>query len=95
MTHTECTGNVIPMPIPLVMTTLNSYILLFVIIMSFVWILLYSFNFSFLRGNCKRPSSSVLVAEPQSKGADPARCFAASVVIALIAIALLWAFKRW
>jgi hypothetical protein len=95
MTHTQCSGDIVPMPAPIVMSTLNSYILLFVIVMSFVWILLYSFNFSFLRGNCKRPSSSVLVHEPVNKGADPARCFAASVVISLIVIALLWAFKRW
>lgn len=95
MTHTQCSGDMTPIPAPIVMSALNSYILLFIIVMPFTWIFLYSFNFSFLRPNCKRPSSSVLVSEPVNKGPDPARCFAASVVIGLIVVALLWAFKRW
>ncbi len=95
MTHTECSGEIVPMSNQLVLTTLNSYLLLFVITMSFVWIVLYSFNFSFLRKTCRKSSASVLVNECETKGPDTGRCFAVSFVISLIFIALVWAFKKW
>lgn len=94
MTHTECTGTV-PTAAGFVMSVLNGYILLFIIIVSFIWIVLYSFNFSFLRKSCRRSSSSVLVNEGESKGPDTGRCFAGSVVISLFLVGLLWAFKKW
>lgn len=95
MTHTECSGEVIPMSDSLSLSALNSYLLLFVITMSFVWIVLYSFNFSFLRKNCRKSSASVLVNECESKSPDTGRCFASSFVISLIFIGLVWAFKKW
>lgn len=72
---------------------LGSYVLIFAVLVSLVWIIVYSFNFPFVR---KRPRHNVAEVFPsgfrKERGADPGRCFVASIVISLALIGLWWAF---
>lgn len=71
---------------------LGSYALIFAVLVSIIWIIIFSFNFSFVR---KRPRHNVTEIFPsgfrKERGADPGRCFVASIVISLILIAVWWA----
>jgi hypothetical protein len=83
-TKTPCSGE------------LSGYILFFFILTSFFWVLLYSFNFSFLQKRCRKNSTRVVLSDFDSaRIADPGRCFVGSIVIALFIIGVAWAFFQW
>lgn len=59
----------------------------FIIVMTFAWVILYSFNPKFVR--MVDDSGS-----PQVNGApDPARCFIASLIVALLVVVVTWMFR--
>jgi len=85
-------------------TRVSGFILLFFILVSFFWIVGYSFNFSFLRCKGKRSSkddvSSVEEGSTTSstcdnrkeQKADPGRTFVFAIIVSLIILLILWAF---
>jgi hypothetical protein len=87
-------------------TRVSGFILLFFILVSFFWIVGYSFNFSFLRCKGKRSckdgdsvtdhegseSSSSSSCPRKEQLADPGRTFVFAIIVSLIILLLLWAF---
>lgn len=83
----------------------SAFILVFLILVSFFWVIGYSFNFSFLQCKGKR-SSRVGGSDDGSNDdvssngnncrknqqADPGRTFVFSIIISLIILLIIWAF---
>jgi hypothetical protein len=83
----------------------SAFILVFLILVSFFWIIGYSFNFSFLR--CKGKRSSRVGSDDgssesggsnngdscgRSQQADAGKAFVFALIISLIILLIIWAF---
>ncbi len=86
-------------------TRVSAFILVFLILVSFWWVVGYSFNFSFLRCKGKRTSqvgsdvgsdaeSGISDASCNNKGrqADPGRTFVFAIIVSIIILLIIWAF---
>jgi hypothetical protein len=72
---------------------LGEYILVFFILISFFWIIGYSFSFNFLRRKtCRNIVKVGSFEHDENTLADPAKCFVFSIIASLIVIAIWWAF---
>lgn len=60
----------------------------FILLLSFIWIILFSFRPSFVR----RIERGETVAAEDAP-ADPARCFVAALIIALLLVIIAWMFS--
>lgn len=72
---------------------LGAYVILFFILVSFIWIVCYSFNFTFLcNRECKNTAKVIDSDCKENLNADPGRCFVAAILIALVLMVLCWVF---
>lgn len=77
----------------------SAFILVFLILVSFFWVLGYSFNFGFLQCKGKRSSrmdnsydnSSISDTVCKKGQADPGRTFVFSIIISLLFLLIFWA----
>lgn len=60
----------------------------FVLILSFIWIILFSFRPTFVRYIIKGEQKPL-----EDAPADPARCFVAALIIALLIVIIAWMFR--
>lgn len=75
---------------------LSGYMLYFFILSSFFWVLLFSFNFSFLQKRCRKNTVRLVSSDFNSdRIADPGRCFVASIILAIFVIGVTWSFFKW
>ncbi|CAH6418695.1 Hypothetical protein POVN_LOCUS414 [uncultured virus] len=63
-------------------------ILGFILIFSFIWIILFSFRPTFVR--YVERGETVAAADAR---ADPARCFVAALIISLLLVVIVWMFR--
>ncbi len=60
----------------------------FILIFSFIWIILFSFRPAFVRFIAKGDTKPA-----DDAPADPARCFVAALIIALLLVVIAWMFR--
>lgn len=90
-TATVITPNGTAMPVTkgsLVGGAVGAAILGFIVIFSFIWIILFSFRPSFVRRIEKGETKAC-----EDAPADPARCFVASLIITLLIVIIIWMFS--